>query len=438
MFFGQHILKIYGEVQMNNNNPFTFPKTVKPQSRKAHTVRIFLLLILASFAANAFGQTLTTLYDFGAFRNDSRAPGSGVIIDSNGNLFGTTGFGGSDLNGGTVFELSPPAVPGDPWTETVLRRFRGAPDGKIPLGRLVMTSNDMLFGTALRGGVNDLGVAYMMAPPSKPGVWKEKVIHDFGTVPDDVVSPDLGLFVAPEGFYGVDQGGANNTGAVYLLTPSAHGTYTQNILYSFQGFGSPDGALPSGELTRDSNGNFYGVTGLGGVNNLGAVYEVSPPAIMGNPWTETLLYSFNGMDGTLPAGKLLLGPAGQLYGTTNGGGVGQAGTVFELDRPKVPGNPWTYKIVFAFPGGSTGSSPENGVIMDGNGRLFGTAADTIFMLTPPRASSGKWKETDLHTFSGPDGFTLSGPLTLSNNALYGTTSQAGAFGAGTAYKLTLP
>jgi uncharacterized repeat protein (TIGR03803 family) len=431
-------LKIHGEVKMSHNNPCSFPESVKSQFRKAQAVRLFLLLILASLASHAFGQTLTTLHDFGAFRTDGRAPGSGVIIDSNGNLFGTTGVGGSDLNGGTVFELSPPAVAGDPWTETVLRRFRGTPDGKIPLSRLVMTSNDVLFGTTLRGGVNDLGVAYMMSPPSKPGVWKEKVIHDFGTVPDDVVSPDLGLFAAPEGFYGADQGGANNTGAVYLLTPAAHGTYTQNILYSFQGFGSPDGALPSGELTRDSNGNFYGVTALGGINNLGAVYEVSPPAIAGNSWTETVLYSFNGTDGTLPAGKLLLGSAGQLFGTTNGGGSGEAGTVFELDPPKVPGNPWTHKIVYAFTGGSDGTSPENGVISDGSGRLFGTAADTIFMLTPPHASSGKWKETVLHTFSGPDGFTISGPLTLSNHALYGTTSQAGAFGAGTAFQLTLP
>jgi hypothetical protein len=136
-------------------------------------------------------------------------------MDQNGNLFGTTAVGGSGGFGGTLYELSPPATKGDPWTETILHRFHGAPDGKTPLSCLAMTSTGSLIGTAVGGGSNNEGTAYMFSPPLKNGVWREKIMHSFENSPDDVISPDLGLLIAPEGFCGVDQGGANGTGGVY-------------------------------------------------------------------------------------------------------------------------------------------------------------------------------------------------------------------------------
>jgi uncharacterized repeat protein (TIGR03803 family) len=92
---------------------------------------------------------------------------------------------------------------------------------------------------------------------------------------------------------------------------------------------------------RDSNGNFFGVTTWGGANNLGAVYEISPPAISGGPYTETVLYSFDGTDASLPACRLLLGAGGVLYVTADGGGASGAGAVFELDPPAMPGAAWS-------------------------------------------------------------------------------------------------
>jgi uncharacterized repeat protein (TIGR03803 family) len=423
---------------LNPDSRFSPREAQGSQLRKIFSLlRFSLMLILSMMACNAFGQTFSTLYNFGAVPHDGAAPGSGVVIDHNGNLFGTTGVGGFRGSDGTVFELSPPTVAGGPWTETVLRRFWGSPDGKIPLSRLVMTSDDTLFGTTLQGGVNDLGTVYTVAPKSTGG-WRKATIYNFGSVPNDVVTPDLGLLAAPEGFYGSDQGGANNTGAIYLLTPPTKGTvWTQNILYSFQSLGSGDAADPSGELVRDFAGNFYGVTAQGGANNLGAIYEVSPPVVPGGSWSEKVLYSFNGADGTLPAGRLLLGANGALFGTASSGGAGGAGEVFRLDPPTVPGDPWTETVLYAFSGGRDGSSPENGVIADKLGRLFGAAADTIFMLHPP-VDGGVWKETVLHTFTGPDGFTATTPLTLSKKVLYGTTSQAGAFGKGTVFQIALP
>jgi uncharacterized repeat protein (TIGR03803 family) len=274
-------------------------------------------LALAALAGSAFGQTLTTLHDFGSSPTDGTAPGSGVILDKTGKLFGVTAFGGSQSPNGVVFQLTPPSVTGNPWKETILHRFRGTPDGSNPEGRLTFSSTGALFGTTLRGGSQNLGTIYTMTPPaSGQANWQESVIHDFGTVPNDAFSPNLGLFAAEEGFYGVDQGGAFNFGAFYLLTPNEDGSWTQTVLYNFKGNG--DGADPGGELVRDTAGNFYGVTAQGGANNLGAVYKLSPPAVTGDSWIETVIFSFNGTNGTLPAGRLLLGAGGVLYGTTDG------------------------------------------------------------------------------------------------------------------------
>jgi uncharacterized repeat protein (TIGR03803 family) len=422
---------------MNGTNQFNPYKAVSSRSQTIFPTRLLLLLTLAMLTCNAFGQNLTILHSFGSIRNDGAAPGSGVIIDQNGNLFGTTGVTGSKFNG-IVFELSPPAQ-GEPWTETIIHRFHGTPDGRSPLDRPVMTANGALAGTTSRGGVDDLGIAYSFTPPVNGGTWTRRIIHSFGTVPNDAVNPELGLLPAAEGLYGVDQGGANNTGAFYLLTPPARGgMWTQHILYSFGPIQSGDAAFPGGELVGDVNGNFYGVSAQGGANNLGAVYEISPPVTQGGAWTETVIFSFNGTDGTLPEGPLLLGPNGVLYGTAEGGGDNGAGLVFELDPPSGAGNPWTEAILHTFGGGTDGDSPATGVIAGTNGRLLGTAGGTVFMLNPPQSVGDPWTETILHSFSLQDGFIISSPLTLSNNALYGTTAQGGTFGKGTVFQLTLP
>jgi uncharacterized repeat protein (TIGR03803 family) len=181
-----------------------------------------------------------------------------------------------------------------------------------------------------------------------------------------------------------------------------------------------------------------GVTALGGINDLGALYEIFPPAVPGGEYTETVLYSFNGTDATLPSGRLLLGAGGVLYGTADGGGTSGAGTVFELDPPATPGDAWTETTLYSFSGASDGTNPQSGAIADKEGRLLGTAGSVIFMLTPPKKHGDSWTETVLHSFSGPDGFDATTPLTLSHNALYGTTTEGGAFGTGTTFRLTLP
>jgi len=390
-------------------------------------------ILAAALVGSASGQTFTSLYSFGAVPGDGAAPVAGVIADPNGNLFGTAAVGGIQGSNGLVFELSPPTITGNPWTETILYRFRGTPDGKVPQSRLRMASKGVLVGNARFGGATNLSAAYSLTLGSQ-GRWKENLFYNYGSTRNDVVNPNNGFFQAAEGFYGADNGGANGLGAFYLLTPAGGGNWTQNILYSFQSNG--DATFPSGDLVRDAAGNFYGAGVQGGANNLGAIYELSPPSSPGNPWTETVLFSFNGTDGTLPAGPLLLGPGGVLFGTTDGGGSHGAGTVFQLTPPTKVGDPWTHTILYNFTGGLDGTNPSSGVILDKKGRLFGAASNAVFMLTPQ--SDGTWQESVLHNFTGPDGFLANSPLTLFKGALYGTTGQGGQFGTGTVFQVTVP
>ena len=220
----------------------------------------------------------------------------------------------------------------------------------------------------------------------------------------------------------------------------------QKQFYSFTGSG--DAAFPSSDLVMDREGNLYGTTLVGGVNDLGAVYQLSPPATEGGTWTETVIFSFSGSDGTLPFGRLQFDQNGLLYGTTSGGGDLQAGTVFQLTPPAEPGTSWIESVLYSFSGGRDGGSPVAGVIIDNKGRLFGTASTggsggpdfggVIFKLTPPQNQGDPWTETVLHSFGGPDGFRSLARLVRRGNGLYGTTSAGGLNGTGTAFVLTTP
>jgi uncharacterized repeat protein (TIGR03803 family) len=151
---------------------------------------------------------------------------------------------------------------------------------------------------------------------------------------------------------------------------------TEKVVYSF--LAAPDGFGPGAALVADSAGNLYGTTGGGGAASCscGTVFELSPPTTSGGDWTETTLYSFEGgtADGAQPGGTLVFDSAGNLYGVTISGGnnSGSAGTVFELSPPASPGGGWTETLLWAFqPNGKGGVSP-GGLAMDAEGDLFGT------------------------------------------------------------------
>jgi uncharacterized repeat protein (TIGR03803 family) len=401
-----------------------------------------LLFLILPGVARVGAQTLTSIHDFGS-GNDGENPQAGMVFDQAGNLYGTAALGAQNGNG-VVFSLTPDGGTG--FTEVILHKFTGPPDGSVPVSPVVLTAPGRLFGTTLEGGANDMGSAFEIRfGTNTEAPARERVLYSFGSFNGDGIHPNAALLPAGQEFFGVTRdGGATGRGTVFQLTPPrSGGNWTETVLYSFTGSG--DAAFPSSDLVMDKAGNLYGTTLVGGVNDLGAVYQLSPPANEGDTWTETVIFSFSGSDGTLPFGGLQFDQNGLLYGTTSGGGDFQGGTVFQLTPPDQPGNSWIESVLYSFTGGRDGGSPVAGVIIDKKGQLFGAASTggsggpdfggVIFKLTPPQNQGDPWTETVLHSFGGPDGFRSLARLARRENGLYGTTSAGGLNGTGTAFLL---
>lgn len=235
-------------------------------------------------------------------------------------------------------------------------------------------------------------------------------------------NPQVGVFT--DAIYGTTFLGGDPTcacGTIFKLLPA--GTIT--TLHSFVG---TDGANPTAGLVEDANGNLFGTTSQGGngSSSAGTVFKLAPPATLGAAWTETVLHTFTGgADGAHPYAGLIFDTAGNLYGTTNGGGAFNYGTVFKVDST---GNE---TVLYSFTGPPDGASPYAGVVQDSAGNLYGTTGEggafnhgTVYKLD----SSGV--ETVLHSFNGgTDGAYPSAGLTLdAAGNLYGTANEGGAAG----------
>ena len=190
----------------------------------------------------------------------------------------------------------------------------------------------------------------------------EKILHSFNPQPTDGFHPYANLISDAAGnLYGVTSlaggtgaGGTYNVGSVFELSPRKDGGWKEKVLYSFNNVGG-DGYNPSAGLVLDTAGNLYGTTELGGTDNCGTVFELSPKGR--GSWTEEVLFSFNFSDGCLPIAGLTFDSKGNLYGTTWVGGTttGDVGTVFELSPPAESGGAWTETVLHSFPGtGPTG------------------------------------------------------------------------------------
>ena len=287
------------------------------------------------------GGAESLVYSFGANESDGIEPYGGLVLDSGGNLWGTTSSGGS-AGFGTVFVVSPAGV------ETVLYSFAGTADGSTPYAGLTAGTDGSFYGTTMTAGTYDNGTVFQITPTSGAGGAPAATftpLYSFGTNGDaDAAVPFAPLLLGSDGnFYGsAYQGGQNGTGAVFEITPAANET----LVYSFSGdsnvAGSTDGAFPNAGLIADSHGNLYGTTIFGGAYDEGAVYRITPgPA--GTAGSELLLYSFTGagdgngslggsLDGANPYAPLVLSADGELYGTAFGGGNNSGGIVFQLTQ----------------------------------------------------------------------------------------------------------
>lgn len=282
----------------------------------------------------------------------------------------------------------------------------------------------------------------------------EAVIHSFqSTSAFDGAGPFGGLVADKEGaLYGTTTGGGKyRGGTVYKLSPPAAqgGDWKQTILYPFSGIsGDSDGASPSGGIVLATSGKIYGTTVGGGHYGDGAVFELSPPTQLGNPWTEAVIYSFYGSTDAAPYG-LSAGPGGRLYGTIQHGGRYGNGAVYVVSPPSEPGGPWSERTIYSF--NNTGAVPQglpSPVVVDASGVVYGTSslisannAGVVFKLTPPPDGKGAWQEEILHSFTGQPGdgsLPFGGVIFDSTGSLYGNTFFGGQFGQGAVYRLSPP
>jgi uncharacterized repeat protein (TIGR03803 family) len=403
-----------------------------------------LVLLAASLfatASRAAAQHASVLFSFAGNQNTADGPLAGLIFDASGNLYGTTIGGGNGT--GTVFQLTPAA--GGGWTQETLYSFgvSGSGDGNYPVAGLVFDNAGNLYGTTEDGGTYGSGTVFELTPAAN-GVWTETILYSFQQNGADGNFPRSGLVIDSQGnLYGTTLfGGPDNLGTVYELKPAAGGGWKEKVLHFFGNAG--EGQNPQANLILDASGNLYGTTTgdgpfLNGTYINGVVFELTRTA--GGGWKEEVLHAFGTeSDGGFILNGLFADPTGNLFGTTSNGGAQGVGMVFELS-PQA-GGVWTTRILHDFTFGCTdGFSPVAGVIADSAGNLYGTTQGggphnfgTAFELFPKAA--GVYTEKILHTFHGADGFLPSAPLTFdASGHLYGTTFLGGAYFGGEVFEI---
>jgi uncharacterized repeat protein (TIGR03803 family) len=385
-------------------------------------------------------QTFTVLHNFKG-GTDAANPEAGLVMDANGNLYGTTVAGGTGCTSsggcGTVFKLAGKK-------ETVLHRFKGSPDGANPSGGLIFDAAGNLYGVTKVGGANGAGTLFKVDPKGAETVLSS-MDGTGGGEPNGALVMD-----ANGNFYGTAiAGGTGNSGVVFKVAPNGTGT----DLHSFctrGGSRCTDGEEPSGGLVMDAAGDLYGTTEIDfGPNgtSTGALFKVTQSG------KEATLHLFSFAQGNSPDGELIL-DAGNLYGTTLFGGTGVCGpsgedfgcgTVFKVDAS---GKETVLYNFCSASGCSDGSMPSAGLLMDAKGNLYGTTltggtgtcteqlfsgCGTVFEL------SASDTETVLHTFTGvaPDGaFPYSRLIMDANGNLYGTASSGGKFDNGIVFEIS--
>lgn len=399
-------------------------------------------ILLLTLSLLPFGLTsgqvpaFSDIYTFSGIP-DGVAPETPLVRGPNGTLFGTTETGGA-YNYGAAFELTPPRVEGQPWSESIIYSFANGSGGYRPLG-LTAGEGGVLYSVS-SSGAN--GVVFSLTPPAIVGEsWVDAVLFTFPAGSFPATSVVLGLDGALYG--GANATNASSHGYLYRLSPPANGTnvWSFAVLY---GFTDQDICTFNGNgLTPGPNGVFY-YTGrdLGPYVQAGGVGQLVPPSGGNVSWTDNVLYTPR--SGSVTSGSVVLAPNGRLYGTTDFGGIEGNGSVFEVTPPSNPGGAWTSRVIHQFT--EDGAEPS-GLFMTPKGFLIGVTlygstfdiAGSIFILFPPSVDSGDWDHRILHNFAyrgitnsvGPVGPFVAGP----GESFYGLTNSGGSSGFGTVFQL---
>jgi len=328
-------------------------------------------------------------------------------------------------------------------TYTVLHGFTGGVDGDAPYTGLTMDAAGDLYGTTSGGGANGRGVVFKLTHIGSN--WTFGTIYSFAGGSDGS-NPQSRIAIASDGaLYGATDGGGGQgcstygCGTIYRLRPpitvpkTVRTTWTEIVLHTFNGV---DGSHPQGDLTFDDAGSIYGTTIGGGDFNWGTVYKL---ARSGQTWTHSILFSArNDADGSEPYGGVIFDKSGNLYGVCQFS-QGGLGTAFQLTPS---GSGWTEHTIHSFNfGGDNGVEPIGGLIMDSLGNLFGgtlyggsfPAAGAVYELMP---SDSGWQYATIHSFTDGDGGPVDKLIMDATGNLYGTALTGGAFGQGEVFKLT--
>jgi uncharacterized repeat protein (TIGR03803 family) len=278
-------------------------------------------------------------------------PEEALIEGSDGDLYGTTRNGGA-FDKGTAFKIDAAGV------KTVLHSFGDGDDGANPIAAVVQASDGSLYGTTYYGGAFGQGSVFRISAAGD-----ESTLYSF-TGGADGANSAAGLIEGTDGnLYGTTYyGGEANSGTVFRITPSG----AESVLHAFAG--GADGAYVDVGVVQGSDGSFYGVTAGGGAGDVGTVFAITPGG------DTTVLYSFAGgedgadpTDGANPSSRLIEAEDGLLYGTTFIGGANEVGTIFRISPAG------EYAVVHSFGATETGPVyPDSALVQGRDGNFYGT------------------------------------------------------------------
>jgi uncharacterized repeat protein (TIGR03803 family) len=287
------------------------------------------------------GWTESILYSFTGSNGDGANPNTDLVFDNRGNLYGATSSGGGFSRGcflggcGTIFTLTPNQD--GTWTESTIYAFAGVPkDGGYPASAVVLDANGNIYGTTSYGGtetcaggpVRGCGSIYKLTPNSGGG-WTEALLYNFHRFQGTARYPSGGFLLTSDGrILGTSVEGGDKFGAVFQVEQTKKG-WKQTVLYRF--YGTPDGEYPVGRLAMGPHGVLYGATASGGGDNPpvggGAVFELEQA---NGRWKERVLFSANNAAYDPQAGPTV-DSQGHVYGTLAGASyAGNFGAVYEI------------------------------------------------------------------------------------------------------------
>ena len=343
------------------------------------------------------GSSVETLYQFSL--EDGLGPAGALVLGSDNRFYGTTQFssGGVAAGGGTVFRIAPEGT-----GFTVLHEFAPStsnnvnsnpvnPQGNAPHGALIEGSDGFLYGAARFGGPAGAGTIFKVGKDGSGFA----VLHSFAAITSaagapvvnaDGAHPRAGLVESAGFFYGTtNTGGANGQGTIFRLRFDGSEFSVLHVFTARTGTppSNDDGALPQAGLTDGGDGLLYGTTTVGGANNQGVLYSITPDGSV-----RTTLHDFTAANGSEPIGTLLLGSDGRLYGTTSGGGTTSSddpstlGTVYSIARDGTG-----FSNLYNFEN-ATGSNPSGRLLQLNATEFFGTTTNagrcgngTVFRLS---------------------------------------------------------